>query len=609
VNVYEICYAPGRGAIKKSEKKGGEKEMKKILFPILALVLALGLVLPAVAHTEDDPFVTDLIAGQHIDAGDVKVWNDGTNLYVQYVTTGGWVLTETHLHVATSMEGIPQNNGNPPPGQFDYASEYDPSEGVTEPDPYVIPLADLGVADPCDPTMLYIAAHAVVAKLGETQTTCVVSDNSTLITKVYNKAGGGNAEVDLSGAPMNAVEAYEPKPYPTVYPLEPPETIDSVWDNGVNWFEDNSSSADWIWDTHHAEDPASYNITDPLYDANAARWGRVVLLETDLDIPGIPTLATLHIAADNAYEFWLNSGTSTRSATAKVAGWESTNLTEAKVATAGWQALGTYDVLGDLIMGSNTLYVLAGNEYFWGDDSPNFDNPTRLDPYAQYNPGAAIFQLCVEWVGIEEETAWGDGSDFPGKNWAMYFTYETQCPCVSGSVINGDFEAPVVTHSSGWNIFPSGTPGLGWTVEWASSYAGAPTPANLELHHGVNGWLPYDGDQHAELDTDWGGPGHPQSGEQASVKIYQDIDTCPGRTYTLSYAWSPRPGHGNNKLEVYWDGSLIATHSGAGGANTNWTLETPTVSATGYTTTLAFIETGTADSLGMFLDAVSLVEQ
>jgi len=254
------------------------------------------------------------------------VWNDGTNLYVQYVTTGGWVLTETHLHVATSMEGIPQNNGNPPPGQFDYASEYDPSEGVTEPDPYVIPLADLGVADPCDPTMLYIAAHAVVAKLGETQTTCVVSDNSTLITKVYNKAGGGNAEVDLSGAPMNAVEAYEPKPYPTVYPLEPPETIDSVWDNGVNWFEDNSSSADWIWDTHHAEDPASYNITDPLYDANAARWGRVVLLETDLDIPGIPTLAALHIAADNAYEFWLNSGTSTRSATAKVAGWESMTL-------------------------------------------------------------------------------------------------------------------------------------------------------------------------------------------------------------------------------------------------------------------------------------------
>lgn len=27
-----------------------------------------------------------------------------------------------------------------------------------------------------------------------------------------------------------------------------------------------------------------------------------------------------------------------------------------------------------------------------------------------------------------EETAWGDGEDFPGKNWAMYFPYRVQAP-------------------------------------------------------------------------------------------------------------------------------------------------------------------------------------
>jgi hypothetical protein len=29
----------------------------------------------------------------------------------------------------------------------------------------------------------------------------------------------------------------------------------------------------------------------------------------------------------------------------------------------------------------------------------------------------------------QDETAWGDGFDFPGKNWAMHFTYEVQEEC------------------------------------------------------------------------------------------------------------------------------------------------------------------------------------
>ena len=411
--------------------------MKKVLFLILGLVLALGLALPmaapAGAHMEGCPFTTDLLAGQDIDVGDVSVWNDATTLYVKYETTGGWEMTETHLHVATSLEDIPQTQakgkgkgnigGNPIPGHFSDGDYYDPP--VTN-DTFTFNLTD-EAWEPCND--LCIAAHAVVVKMGETQTTCVVSDNGTLITKVYNKAGGGNAVVDLSGAPMNAVEAYEPKPYPTGYPVEPPETTDSVWDNGVNWFEDNGSAADWIWETHLAEGPTSYDINSSLYDADAARWGRVVLLETGFDIPGIPTSATLHIAADNAYEFWLNGGTSTRSATAAGgAGWENSSLHESNVHTSGWQTVGPYDVLGDLTTGSNTLYVLAGNEYFWGDDSLNFDNPTRSDPYAQYNPGAAIFELCVDWARLQRETAWGNGDDFPGKNWATYFEYHVQFP-------------------------------------------------------------------------------------------------------------------------------------------------------------------------------------
>jgi hypothetical protein len=36
-------------------------------------------------------------------------------------------MSESHLHVNTSLEGIPQNNGGPTPGQFDHKEEdHDP---------------------------------------------------------------------------------------------------------------------------------------------------------------------------------------------------------------------------------------------------------------------------------------------------------------------------------------------------------------------------------------------------------------------------------------------------------------------------------------------------
>jgi len=231
-------------------------------------------------------------------------------------------------------------------------------------------------------------------------TVTVVSDDSgaTVITTVYNKAGGVNNTVDLSGSPPTAVRAWEPDPYSTTYPTEPLEATDSTWDNGVNWFEDNASSADWIWETHLAEGPALYDTTDPLYDADAARYGRVVLFETTFNIPGNPISATLRIAADNGYEAWVNGGTHYLSSTVGGLGWETSNLGEANLSTSGWQSYGTLVISGsELTSGVNTLYVLAGNEYFWTDDGNSPVPPTQSNPYRQYNPGAVIFQLDVSY--------------------------------------------------------------------------------------------------------------------------------------------------------------------------------------------------------------------
>ena len=118
----------------------------------LTLLLVVGLMataIPASAATVVKP----LWAGQAKTDSTVTVWDDGTYLYVKYDTVGGWMLTETHVAVASSLDGIPQTKkGNPIPGQFPFGTEHDPAVNTYT---YVIPLDSLS-------GWIFIAAHAVV---------------------------------------------------------------------------------------------------------------------------------------------------------------------------------------------------------------------------------------------------------------------------------------------------------------------------------------------------------------------------------------------------------------------------------------------------------------
>ena len=102
------------------------KKVKSIRYgnALVCSCLAI-LLLFSVAHASDYE-IHSLMAGQNIKVGDVSVWNDADHLYVKYETTDGWYLIESHVHFATSLDGIPQTNGNPIPGSFDYAMEHDP---------------------------------------------------------------------------------------------------------------------------------------------------------------------------------------------------------------------------------------------------------------------------------------------------------------------------------------------------------------------------------------------------------------------------------------------------------------------------------------------------
>lgn len=105
----------------------------------------------------------DLIAGQSIDAGDVCVTVEGSEMLVTITTTGGWEMTEAHLWTGTSISAMPQTKqGAPKIGNFPYNSGN--ITGSTS-QTFSVPLATFGLTGDeisCDPVTFYVAAHAAV---------------------------------------------------------------------------------------------------------------------------------------------------------------------------------------------------------------------------------------------------------------------------------------------------------------------------------------------------------------------------------------------------------------------------------------------------------------
>jgi hypothetical protein len=323
----------------------------------MILVIFTVLSTNAAAHTEGDPYTIDLIAGQNLDVGDMKVWNDGDTLYVKYeITEDGWEITETHLAVAESLDDIPQKNGNPAPGQFAYKTDHDPA--VTE---YTYEL-DL---DWDFDTELYIAAHAVVQK------------ETLLAPAPYY---GSSVYDDDQGLRKDGTAV-------RVGRSNPEAALD---------FEGGQSETNFFSLGFGGSIIIEFDCCIANGDGNDVKviedtWGT-----------GYP-LEKAEVYASNDAVTWTYLGTADNSDH----GYGGTINTVSE-----------FD-LGDLSCAKYIKVVDTTDAGIHNNAADGYD----------LNAVEALHD-CVE---IQEETGWGDGEDFPGKNWATYFTYTVQdyvCPIV-----------------------------------------------------------------------------------------------------------------------------------------------------------------------------------
>jgi len=331
--------------------------MKKGLM-LLGIFAAMLVFIPVTSfgHTCDDPYSTDLVAGGGNEAsanvvGAVEVCNDGEVLYVTYVIEDAdTCLLETHLQVATSLDGIPQTKkDNPIPGQFEFAEKHNCVTEYT----YELNLDEWTVG-----TELFIAAHSVVQ-----MSSSVTSD-----------------------------------------------TCASVVEASTQGFLKNGS-------------PVSLDRSNPesaLGERDYSQGSTVSFFSLGFEGEIILSFDSLVGGMMSVYE--ATNGTGYPLETAEV-----------YVSRDGenWTFLGVADNLPQLDLG----YVESNFTLGKCISYVKIIDTTNATPHANDADAFDLDAVCTSY-SCNEETAWGDGTDFPGKNWATYFNY-TVCPPVVYGIDRG----------------------------------------------------------------------------------------------------------------------------------------------------------------------------
>ncbi len=342
---------------------------------------------------------TDLIAGQYTDVGDLNVYEEDGFLYVEYKTDSGWLMSETHLHVATNLDDIPQANGNPIPGQFEFKREYSPK---TDFDVYKISLSNF------DSGTLYIAAHAVVCKnelaslpSGSASAEFWESTTSTFETHVISSLlngifpsfcvniNRGNFVSDVDGNyPYEGTIRSSYDPYfesSGPFPFDHPENLDLV-NYVINKY---------------------YQVESP-NNIQAAIW---TLLENK---PTDPTTPPYVSSFEELFDRKFGSGNWNSLIVGNIVN-DAINNGEGYIPSSGdWVGFILFDTYSDQFLQDLADQIGITMEELLLNFS---DEELKLLVRGQ----AVIIIMRVPKTCCE--TAWGEGCDFPGKDWAMYFMY------------------------------------------------------------------------------------------------------------------------------------------------------------------------------------------
>jgi len=188
------------------------------------------------------------------------------------------------------------------------------------------------------------------------------------------------------------------------------------------------------------------------------------------------------------------------------------------------------------------------------------------------------------------------------------------------TVQNFGFEAPVLPDGVTWDIFPNGYSGLDWDVQWAndpltfldsgSILRTRPEPANAEIQKSgllTSTFNAYQGNQYAELDTDWDGPINTFSGEPANVTMSQFVNTINGATYHITYAQACRDADNHVPCQIRYSCGATSGVTSVTPKNT-WELQSFDCTATGPSTKISFTGEEAADSFGALIDDVVMEE-
>jgi len=170
-------------------------------------------------------------------------------------------------------------------------------------------------------------------------------------------------------------------------------------------------------------------------------------------------------------------------------------------------------------------------------------------------------------------------------------------------ITNGSFETPDLDSvnnngGSSWEVFSTIN---GWTTEAGTG---------IEIQKSGTVVNAYEGDQYVELDSHNFGLTGDSGSNSFMVQALNQLTV--GETYALSFWYQPRTNRtDDNGINVYWGDStldLVMFADGQRNTSGGWQNFTTMLVATGEQMNLGFEAFGKQNTLGGFLDAVSLVE-